>query len=649
MLHPVAVVDDKAIITYMSTPQVSPGVQARYAANGVIIFLRFLQERYPPSTYIGDAVGLPVFLTDPTTSTDLLIDIFIIYAWWLYTKQNSLHILAKASNVNTHFQALSFDFKSLSHRRLVECIESEPVRVARHRFDSFKDPRITSRQLAHTSTLPVSGLMLVTMMNTHMPYLQYYKDINVKTLDPLQIDLHKLDSAIAMVAGLFMFQFGARASNAVKTESDTILISHQQTIQIPPLLHTDRRSSAASATGDDNILTVESESLDRHAIQAQDVAFLVGDWDGKEYGSVLATKSHELPRGCYARAVVVSIRTSKTNQRGLRSVERYVQRNAGYCSTIFVDSMWYTARIGRYLNGQEMFFSRPSGYGTISPRKRLLSREVSAVVKATAVSLKVDPSRFSTKSLKYSGITSVAQAFEGSRTQSSLNPNPAAQAVAASFDHKTVSSNARYIKEDPVRVPYPLELLQRDGSGGFDHSALLLKLALSTVFENHPPIVTLSATCTRIITCACINCFRCIHTPSCPCKECTLGPISSLGTGKRRFGVPGQKMSTLTEATSPRNPQPRNRTQLVDPPHTRSQTARNPFAGKETVNEHPSPNSDESSIKSFADEVTSAIPLVTALSISSNSSQPLKRHAAGVAHPSSPPLNITRKDNKGKK
>ena len=552
---------DRRIISYMTSPQLTPMVKKRYEGKGLPKFLAFINARYQddPMYRERDDLGLPTSLSGRFVSTSQLLpleDLFIVYAWWLYTEGGSNTSPLKASVVNLHFQALAYDFKLEGLRHLASALESVAVRFARNRHSQVLDPRNRNRVLSSYDKLPISGQMLYDMLQTHLPYLEFLvQDILfLASRETYPIDYPRLDAAMAAMAGLFLVQLGARASNAVKTESDTTLRAHYTAITQPPPLET---VSASNATGGDtageSLGGSWEEALDRHAVQAQDVKFMWNFQDGfHDARGVSDLYSDKVPG-----SVLIALRTSKTNQRGDRLVERLIEGSC-YGQELFVKCMWLVARVAGYRSGTDMFFSRRAeGKASISkPRKRIRAQDVAAVVKRQAEALGLDPKRFGTKSFKYTGISAVSQAVDDSRTVRKGVAEVDARAVAKSFDHASVSSNARYIKPDPRKVPYPLELLGQDGSGLYEHSALQLKVAMAA--KPRPLInegrISLPEKCSLSSSCRCRKCYPCDGTPLCPCRFC-VAPSD--------VNIPPRKRVTPTKAApsggAPRAPATQDR------------------------------------------------------------------------------------------
>jgi hypothetical protein len=100
--------------------------------------------------------------------------------------------------------------------------------------------------------------------------------------------------------------------------------------------------------------------------------------------------------------------------------------------------------------------SNPLAAGRGMGRKRYQQQEVSSLIKEAAVVFQLDPNKFSTKSFKNGGITTIK-----------LNERAlgvSSQDIANQFDHKSIASSRRYQKETPVESGErgPLKFLQEN-------------------------------------------------------------------------------------------------------------------------------------------------------------------------------------------
>ena len=94
------------------------------------------------------------------------------------------------------------------------------------------------------------------------------------------------------------------------------------------------------------------------------------------------------------------VRSSKTNARGTREVKFLVKRES-----MLIDCLANVAARAEYDNGEDLFFSRRAIDGT--GRKRLVSRMLADMVKDCAARFGLLRDRFSTKSFKIGGISSL--------------------------------------------------------------------------------------------------------------------------------------------------------------------------------------------------------------------------------------------------
>ena len=98
------------------------------------------------------------------------------------------------------------------------------------------------------------------------------------------------------------------------------------------------------------------------------------------------------------------VRSSKTNARGAREVKFLVKRDS-LGESMLIDCLASVAARAEYNSGEDLFFSRRAVDGT--GRKRLVSRMIAEMVKDCGERFGLPRDRFSTKSFKIGGISSL--------------------------------------------------------------------------------------------------------------------------------------------------------------------------------------------------------------------------------------------------
>ena len=271
-------------------------------------------------------------------------------------------------------------------------------------------------------------------------------------------DYRIIDKAVACLIGWMSFEWGLRIGNLTKTSSDKKQTNIRRELESSE--HSLRKGSVVE--------------LDQHAIRAKEVRL-----DVTENGGARTMTAFQYSR-CHhhfvlVHAITLAFVSSKTNQKGDRQVTfRLESSSAGH--RILLEMLRTFIIFAQYDKEDDLLFSRVESKrlrGSLSSplpalpgsdRRRYRQSDANSLIKECAEDFDLDPKKFSSKSFKSGGISTVK-----------LNNDELGmtdQQIAHQFDHKSVSANRMYqrsaLVEDSVKGP-----LRFVGSGkAFGHRNL---------------------------------------------------------------------------------------------------------------------------------------------------------------------------------
>ena len=306
----------------------------------------------------------------------------------------AIYLKDEGRNPRDHFQSLAADF-ALMHYPV--WIFSDPIvmlaRSTTWRWQG-RDLSLAAEQL---QKCPVTYEMLTEMHSRIWPYSRLSNPSIVQR-----------DELMAFFAGLSMYNWGLRVSETSKVLPDKVF-------------------EEASPEWADRI--------DNHAARAADFlfgfrSFNIPESMGLEWFSAFECQQSNCCRGRPV-SIGLSIRTSKTNQYGKREVRFTVVRGSEGEDWL-IDGLFHLALAAGYHSPEDMFFSRVAVKKGRNTRKRLLSKMVADLIKDCAVRMDLPPDKFSTKSFKIGGISSL-KALGDSQ-----------ELLQSKMDHASASASAHY-------------------------------------------------------------------------------------------------------------------------------------------------------------------------------------------------------------
>ena len=340
-----------------------------------------------------------------------------------------------------HFQALAGEFSSFHHPIW---IFTDPIVMLARSTTCRWQGRDLSLASEQAQKSPVTFSMLSEMYHRVWPYTQ----LNEPT------DTQK-DEVMAFFAGLSMYNWGLRISETSKVLPDKEFFR------------------ASKEWG---------QNLDSHAVKAEDFMFgfpyrktaaestpLGLDWLSAYECSI--SSDQEINFQGIPSAVGVSIRTSKTNQYGKRDV-RYMVSRESEGEGWLIDGLYLLALAAGYHTPRDMFFSRVAAIGQfVNNRKRLTTKMVATLVKDCAFRMNLPPNKFSTKSFKSGGISSLKVLGDSQ------------QLLQSKMDHSTASASQHY--QCPLLGQHQGPLA--GGLQGYSLDAVRIDLQLQGVSSNSVP------------------------------------------------------------------------------------------------------------------------------------------------------------------
>ena len=357
----------------------------RLRGKGMPYWLKFLESR----GLVASRPIMSVYMVGPGIQDQDRLHLLCMFA--LYLKDQN-------RNPKDHFQALAGEFSSMHHP--IWLFTDPMVMLARSTTWRWqgRDLSLAAEQL---QKCPVTYEMLTEMHSRVWPYSK---------LSNPSIAQH--DELMAFFAGLSMYNWGLRVSETSKVLSDKVF-------------------EEASPEWADRI--------DNHAAQAADFLFgfrplptpnIPAESMGLDWFSAFECQQSNCCRGRPV-SIGLSIRTSKTNQYGKREVRFTVVRGSEGEDWL-IDGLFHLALAAGYHSPKDMFFSRVAERRGRNPRKRLLSKMVADLIKACAERMDLPPDKFSTKSFKIGGISSL-KALGDSQ-----------ELLQSKMDHASASASAHY-------------------------------------------------------------------------------------------------------------------------------------------------------------------------------------------------------------
>jgi hypothetical protein len=279
-------------------------------------------------------------------------------------------------NPKDYFQALRGDFsdnfqevKIFSDPRVME------ARKVAYRWQA----RATSIKKEKNQKSPLTYEMLMDMFTACWP-------VGVAMWAPITVK--KFDLAMSFAAAISLYNWGLRISEAAKTLSDATYMEEGPEWE-------DEIDQHAARAMDFMIATIPVD-----AISSNEKYWV---WrSGYEWSNLRST----MGIGCgTVKAVGLAVRSSKSNGLGMREV-KYMVTKGTPGEDILVDCITCIASWARYDTADDMFFSRVAVHKS-KGRKRLMSKMVTDVLKGCAARLNLPVIKFSTKSLKTGGVSSL--------------------------------------------------------------------------------------------------------------------------------------------------------------------------------------------------------------------------------------------------
>lgn len=422
---------DRELIAFQLSDKIAPSTVESYKNKGVAQWQQFLVT---VRGWDATAPDWPkyLWLQSETDTDDFRTQLFILYASHLRR--------CGVTDLGIYFKALAHDFNMRGLQNTAKLLSSALVLVARQ-FGQRREAkaRAQNRELGKSEKDATSGRMLMSM----------YKVEWTNGLVSGQVMV--IDQAVGSLIGWVLAQFGLRISNLARTES---VVKQRKGNRIDPV------------TGEEVVVT-----LDQHVVRAQDVSVKLEGVD--ELVSAFSF-SHRSSKGKVI-GMIWTFWSSKSNQRGNRLVRHQVtNRSEGERMLLEMCGvfMWFA----QFDSPEDIFFSRPQAGrvgGTLGTPYRLgndqhgryiyQQKDVSEVVKACASRFGLDPDRFSTKSFKNLGISTL----QNNREELGMSE----EEVAKYFDHASIGSNRHYQRKD-MFCRGPLSLLEEEKL--YDHENLVL-------------------------------------------------------------------------------------------------------------------------------------------------------------------------------
>lgn len=348
---------DDQVLSVALLDMVSPSVRMKYKDRGLAVWYQFLGDR----GWDHRDGQMNLFMQGSNILQEHRTRLLVLYAMWL--KEEGL-------DPKLHFQALQYDFQL--HLKDISCFNAREILAARKTIYSW-NARENSKKKDANEKQAVTWEMLQEMR-------EFAWKENIFRCNAQEADL-----AMSFLAGLMMWNWGLRISELAKTESDP----------------------AQLARGEE-----WANSIDHHALKAEDVKIGVYQEDGS---TIRWYESNHWCQSAFHKEDVeligLSIRSSKTNQTGGRSVKHLIDRGSEG-ESLLIDLMCDWSKFAQYSDGGDMFLSRyqvdkSGAWKRDVSRKRLISKMVSDLVKNCATRMGLDPVAFTTKSFKIGGISSL--------------------------------------------------------------------------------------------------------------------------------------------------------------------------------------------------------------------------------------------------
>ena len=371
---------DEVVIQKALRDIVVPTVQSSYKGKGIEVWREFLTTE---RGWREDSSVMNIFMEGDNVKDEDRQRLLIVFA---------MRLKGRGLVPRKYFQALMHDFRT--NLKPINVFDAKTVMEARKTMYSW-DARAVSKAKDAAEKLPVTWDMLENMRENSWPRTK---------LEGLKAA--EVDRAMAYLAGLMMWNWGLRVSEAAKTQSDRVQLDAGKEWE---------------------------RALDNHAIKAEDIRIGSKDEDGAMIwygGNEWASRKAGLQASC----VGLSVRSSKTN-RGGRSVKYLVEAGSeGEKLLVGIISKW--ADYAHFESGEDMFLSRraldPWGKPRKGQRKRLISELVSRMVKDCATRLGLPETAYSTKSFKIGGISSLRKM------------DVSEEDTMKKMDHKTTNASRHY-------------------------------------------------------------------------------------------------------------------------------------------------------------------------------------------------------------
>ena len=372
-----------------------------------------------------------LWLQCDSDTDDFRTQLFMLYAFNLQQ--------CGVTDLGSYFKALAHDFSSRGLQSTAKLLSSQLVLVARRgSYRKEVRARAQSRELGKTEKDAVSGRMLMSLYEVEW----------VNGLSSCHVVV--IDQAVACLIGWFLAQFGLRISNLARTESLT-----QQL-----------KGNKMDPVSGEEIPVM----MDQHVIRAGDVSVqLEGMPD-----FVTAWEFNRRSNNARVIGMVWTFWSSKSNQDGKRMV-RFQLTNQSEGEKKLLNMLVVFVGFAQFGSPDDIFFSRLHAglvRGSLgNPSRTEVNRQqryvytqkdVNDVVKACATRCNLDPGRFSTKSFKNLGISTLQNNRE--------ELNMSEKEVAILFDHSSVGSNRHYQRKD-MYCGGPLAFLENGKL--YDHENLV--------------------------------------------------------------------------------------------------------------------------------------------------------------------------------
>lgn len=456
----------------------STGTINRYRDKGLPQWEEFLKSRgwkpHFPYTNLFLDHGSEQFRLSDQQRTELVL-LFTVY------------LREKGLEPYDYVLALRKDFENVGAN--VAMFEAQAVMVAKSRIvPQLARERATTKLANQRQT--VTAVMLRRC---------YEEDI--VPLPPLvDCPLEIADYYGAICIGFCMYNFGKRVGQFAKTAPDKVYLEQQRSIEsmVRGLSGFPAVSSLSLSTSNlvASVHSVDSRLLmDPHCIRAMDVIFTSKRRSEFVRVSADALATSDLVEKNYPLEVSLTFYTSKADQNGDRPETYIIEFDSSPGEKALVRMLWHWAWYGRYSNGLDIFFSRPSGHiSDTNGRKRLRQGDVNLVAKFCAAAEKISPSGFSTNSFKTGGYSRQLRE-EGQESEDTPNATLIQRRLTGYFGHRSISA-AKHYQRPTARYDGPLSKvwtnMSRDNQDQLD---LLdnLKLGAGTKPDSDQELVKLLA------------------------------------------------------------------------------------------------------------------------------------------------------------